>query len=353
MREDLMAYVLGELDESARQEIERELAENPELQREVARIRRCLCDDPTSGDEELPDGLADRIAHELPLWSADRSEEDEEDYRRYTSSHGFTAGACNFSMVDMTVAMAVLLALGSLLMPALNSSRSNSQRLGCQNNLREMGVLITQYAQEHDGYLPLVSPNEHAGAFAIQLANADIAPGEHIARMLVCPSSPLATQLRLEGSRLSIPTIDEYRAARGEELLRIRRTSGGSYAVQLGYVKGPFYIFPRLYGNSMVPLLSDGPNVAEGRSVGANHGGNIINILSQDGGVQPTATCVMARNRDHIYLNNEGEPYAGRIWNDAVVLPSHTPPFPWKITISPRMERLLTPVNIQAQQDGF
>jgi prepilin-type processing-associated H-X9-DG protein len=350
MREDLMAYVLGELDESARQQIERELANDPELKREIARIRRCLCDTPSTrpgADDELPTGLADRIAHNLPAWCADHSAEDdcladeEEDFKRYAPSHGFTAGACSFSMVDMTVAMAVLLALGSLLMPALNSSRSNSQRLGCQNNLREMGVLLTQYAHDNQNYLPFVSPREHAGAFAIRLASSDIASREQIARLLVCPASPLATQLRLEGTRLSIPTIDEYFAARGEELLRIRRTSGGGYAVKVGYVKGPFYMLPRFYGSSMVPLLSDGPNVAEGRTTGANHGGNIINILYQDGRVQPQSTCVVASSDDHLYLSHEGQPYAGRAWNDTVMSPSHTSPLPWHFAISPRFNRLM------------
>jgi prepilin-type processing-associated H-X9-DG protein len=342
MREDLMAYVLGELDEQTRSEIERELAADPSLRAEVERIRRCLSGDVAPQDcdcDDIPEGLADRIAHDIPHWASSQSSKREDDRRRSPSRSEYATGACNFTMVDMTVAMGVLLAIGSLLMPGLNTSRSDSQRLACQNNLRELGVLFTHYSNDHDNFMPLVAPNEHAGVYSLRLADANLASQQMIGQLVVCPSSPLAYQLRREGIPLVIPTWEEFRSAKGEELLRIRRTSGGSYANKVGYKQNGQYMPPRHLGLGWIPVLSDAPSITSGRHTGANHGGTTINTLFQDGSVQPLQTCVVSHNHDHIFLNEQGEPFAGDSLHDTVMCPSHGMPtmtpmeLPWRIRI--------------------
>lgn len=344
MREDLMAYVLGELDEQARSEVERELASSPALRAEVERIRRCLCDasgSPAHGDapqDEIPEGLAERISHDIPRWSEEQVQLSCDEQYPSPGRVEFVSGRCNFTMVDMTVAMAVILAIAGLLMPGLNVSRSDSQRLACQNNLRELGTMFTQYSSRH-GFMPLVAPREHAGVYSIRLAESDLASHQMMGRLVVCPASPQAIQLRREGKLLAIPTAEEYKNAQGESLLRIRRTSGGSYAFQIGYVHKGYYYPPSNRGLGWVPILSDGPNVAAGRDIGANHGGAIINTLFQDGSVQPLSTCLVARNQDHLFLNQQGEPLAGNTWGDAMLSTSYAGPLvnpvevPWKIRI--------------------
>src|SRR5690606_14248872 len=137
----------------------------------------------------------------------------------------------------------------------------------------ELGVAMNQYAGAHGGFMPLVSPNEHAGVFSIRLAASDVINREDLSRLLVCVASPLGEDLRASGTTIEIPTVEEYQASRGERRLEIRRTSGGSYAYQIGYVENGYY-FPTLsHEHSLMPVLSDAPNVAAGREVGANHGG--------------------------------------------------------------------------------
>ncbi len=339
MREDLMAYVLGELDEQARHEIELELASDASLRAEVERIRRCLagdaaqeCDD----CDDIPDGLADRISHDIPLWaSGECGEASANDQPGQRSD--YAVGACNFTMVDMTVAMAVLLAIGSLLMPGLNMSRNDSQRFACQNNLRELGVLFSQYSKDRGNFMPLVAPNEHAGVYSIRLAESNLASHQTIGRLVVCPASPLAWQLRREGKSLTIPTAAEFKHAGGEEQLRIRRTSGGSLAYQVGYKQNGQYLPARNLGLGWIPVLSDAPSITSGRHTGANHGGTIINTLFQDGSVLPLQSCVVSRNHDHLFLNDDGKPFAGNSIYDSVMCLSHGGPtedsleLPWRI----------------------
>lgn len=342
MREDLMAYVLGELDERARHKIEKELACDASLRAEVERIRQCLSgDSPHKSDEcdDIPDGLAERISHNIPLWASGDCRHPFTDTQSAAMRSDYAVGACSFTMVDMTVAMAVLLAIGSLLMPGLNTSRSDSQRLACQDNLRELGTLFTQYAHDHDNFMPLVAPNEHAGVYSIRLAESNLASHQMIGRLVVCPGSPLAWQLRREGKALTIPTWDEFKAAQGEELLRIRRTSGGSFANNVGYKQNGQYMPPRNFGLGWLPVLSDAPSIPSGRQAGANHGGIAINTLFQDGSVHPLQTCVVSHNHDHIFLNDQGEPFASDSLYDSVMIPSHGIPtmapveLPWRIRI--------------------
>lgn len=337
MREDLMAYVLGELDEQARGEIELELSRDALLRDEVERIRRCL-DGGAQECDDVPCGLADRISHDIPLWATGQLEE-RGSGAPTEAPREYAVGACNFSMVDMTVAMAVLLAIGSLLMPGLNTSRNDSQRLACQNNLRELGVLFSQYSKERGDYMPLVAPNEHSGVYSIRLAESNLASHQTIGRLVVCPASPQAWQLRREGKSLTIPTAAEFRSARGEDQLRIRRTSGGSLAYQVGYKQNGQYLPTRNLGLGWIPVLSDAPSITSGRHTGANHGGTIINTLFQDGSVHPLPTCVMSRNHDHLFLNEDGEPFAGDTMHDAVMCVSHGSPavtpleVPWRIRL--------------------
>lgn len=320
MREDLISYLLGELDQDSRERIEQELASDPALQQEVERLRECLAvNEPASRTPEastppMPRGLADRTTQQIAACGHGTAAGEARD--------DYSAWACNFSMVDMTVALAMIVAIGSMLMPSLNVSRDASHRLGCQNNLRQLGVSMANYAQSHGGYMPLVSPQEHAGVFSIRLAATDVMTRDELSRLLMCRASALGERGESAGESIVIPTPEEFRRAKGERLLAIRRTSGGSYAYQIGYVVDGYYLPPRDHRHSLLPVLSDAPNVAAGRGEGANHGGQIINTLFQDGSVRALRNCVVTQHRDHLYLNDDGVPFAADSWTDSVASPS-------------------------------
>lgn len=54
----------------------------------------------------------------------------------------------------MLVTIGVIGILAALLMPALSGAKSRANSIGCLNNIRQVGLALTMYAGDHDGYYP-------------------------------------------------------------------------------------------------------------------------------------------------------------------------------------------------------
>lgn len=61
--------------------------------------------------------------------------------------HGLT-------LVELLVALAIVLILGAVTLPALARSRRSVDRASCHNNLRQWGLATSIYAMDHDDLLP-------------------------------------------------------------------------------------------------------------------------------------------------------------------------------------------------------
>lgn len=59
-----------------------------------------------------------------------------------------------FTLIELLVVIAIIGILASLLLPALARAKAKSKDLTCLNNLKQAGVAIHMYADEHDGKLP-------------------------------------------------------------------------------------------------------------------------------------------------------------------------------------------------------
>jgi prepilin-type N-terminal cleavage/methylation domain-containing protein len=59
-----------------------------------------------------------------------------------------------FTLVELLVVIAIIGILAALLLPALQRSKLSAQRAICANNLKQVGVAVKLYADEHDGSLP-------------------------------------------------------------------------------------------------------------------------------------------------------------------------------------------------------
>lgn len=59
-----------------------------------------------------------------------------------------------FTLIELLVVLAVIALLASLLLPALASAREKGRRTVCLSNLRQIGIAIQMYAQDHEGRIP-------------------------------------------------------------------------------------------------------------------------------------------------------------------------------------------------------
>jgi prepilin-type N-terminal cleavage/methylation domain-containing protein len=60
-----------------------------------------------------------------------------------------------FTLIELLVVVAIIAVLVAMLLPALGQARQNAKRVVCGNNLHQLGMAITQYAQENHSQYPV------------------------------------------------------------------------------------------------------------------------------------------------------------------------------------------------------
>jgi prepilin-type N-terminal cleavage/methylation domain-containing protein/prepilin-type processing-associated H-X9-DG protein len=59
-----------------------------------------------------------------------------------------------FSLIEILVVIGIISILTSLLMPALSKSRRSAMAIQCESNLRQLGIALNIYADQHEGNFP-------------------------------------------------------------------------------------------------------------------------------------------------------------------------------------------------------
>lgn len=68
-----------------------------------------------------------------------------------------------FTLVEMLVVVAIIATLAALLMPSLQNALQTAYMISCQNNQRQLGISLNNYAIDWGGYIPGPMGNDEGG----------------------------------------------------------------------------------------------------------------------------------------------------------------------------------------------
>ena len=342
MRDQLVRYLLGELNLQEREQLEAALRDSPELQREFEHLQKCLPGPDSledSGDEDFErpaaasacGGLAERTLDKI--CGDGHCHDPERTSAEIAAAYDAPTGTPSWSIADLTVAGGVFLAISMLFVPALRQSRDAARRNDCVNNLREVGTVLIKSAEDKGGFFLTPGRNENAGIFSVYLIE-DGYVGQELSRFLLCRSSPVADDVAAKRITIRIPTLCELEAASAKERCFWKRMMCPSYAFHLGFIEDGQYCAVRNEHSCHKPMLADAPCKKLKNLQSDHHGGQ--NVLFQDGhvGFQRVSTLPEEHN-DLIYLNDQGQQAAGLDRDDTVLAPSQMTPGPVHMGFAP------------------
>lgn len=316
MKNELVGYVLRALEKDEHEYVDGQLSKNPSLHRDMEVLRDSL--EPLKADEghiEPPDGLASRCCDEVRRQRANRPmpapSPAADPFAQNSSSRS------KWSFTDFTIAAGILIALGIVAVPTVNHSRFNAQLMGCQNNLRNLGQALHNFAdaspQKSFPAIAQQKPQGFTGSYATTLVS-DGYVADHTT--FLCPSARPGSG----NASCQLPGLVQLESSKNKSELDQVLDSGGSYAYTLGYRNGGGYHATRNQNRPTFALMADSPCPSHEYRQTSSHGSLGQNVLFEDGHVGYEENCNLIECRDDDFFHNrENQIAPGLDEDDAVV----------------------------------
>jgi prepilin-type N-terminal cleavage/methylation domain-containing protein len=121
-----------------------------------------------------------------------------------------------FTLIELLVVIAIIALLIGILLPVLGSAKASARQVQCLSNLRQVGLGIAMYAQEHRGWFPETT---HTTSVAFTRSWVwTLAPYlQDVDEIRICPEDPKG-QLRLNSpTKATSYSVNEYVAVDGPD----------------------------------------------------------------------------------------------------------------------------------------
>jgi hypothetical protein len=315
VREQLLGYLLGALEEDEHREVKARLLASPQLQQELAHLRETLR--PLAADRVVPppQGLWQRTCRLVEIAASAIP------VNRSTPRAAVSLPTRRWSLRDALTAAVVLLATCCVLFPAVQRSRFQAGVTACQNHLGQLGMALLHYGENHGGHFPQ-APQEgndaFAGMYSVMLRDHGLLPDP---RIILCPAVASS-----RGEPLYVPSLCELQQARERRLVELRRSMTGDYGYTLGVMVNGRCVPVRNQGRTIFAIMADTPSLALDGLPSANHGGLGQNVLFEYGNVRFLRSGEPLLGTDYLFLNDAWRVAPGTHPDDSVIAPCHARP---------------------------